>query len=88
MSTQTLYDILSCEVQKMVVGIGKGRHGNIYPLILREIERYIIQQVLIATDYNYSNAAKMLGIGRSTLYRRMQSLEIVAQKKPTMKKGP
>jgi DNA-binding NtrC family response regulator len=43
---------------------------------LRELERRAIQHALKVTQGSVSKAAKMLGIGRATLYRRIASLEL------------
>ena len=72
----TLYDLLRKEIKPMVVGIGVHGKGNIYPLIVGEIERYVIQCVLEETRFNILLAAKMLGISRSTLYRKIDRLNI------------
>jgi two-component system nitrogen regulation response regulator GlnG len=60
----------------MIGAMGKNSRGNIYPLIMHEIERYIIKLVLEETRFNFVNAARILGIGRSTLYRRVTALKI------------
>ncbi|MFH1831938.1 MAG: helix-turn-helix domain-containing protein [bacterium] len=72
----SLYDLLKKEVKQMVIGIGKDGQGNIHPLIIGEIEKYLIELVLQETDYNYVVASKMLGISRSTLYRKIELLKI------------
>jgi DNA-binding NtrC family response regulator len=43
---------------------------------LREIEKALLQQALKLTDYNMSIAAARLGIGRTTLYRKLQKYKI------------
>lgn len=73
----TLYDLLNRDIKRMAAGIGYHNKGNIHPLIMNEIEKYIIQIVLQETHYNYLAASKMLGIGRSTLYRKIEALGIV-----------
>jgi two-component system response regulator HydG len=42
---------------------------------LEEVERYYIEQALQLADGNREEAAKMLGIGERTLYRRIKSWE-------------
>ena len=71
----SLYDLLKKEIKKMILGIGKNGNGNIYPLIMREVEEYTIKLVLKETNFNFLLASKMLGISRSTLYRKLESLE-------------
>ncbi len=76
----SLYDLLKRDIKKMIIGIGHGEQGNIYPLIVEEVEKNIIELVLKETNYNYLHAAKLLGIGRSTLYRKIEHLKIAKKK--------
>lgn len=64
----------------MVESLGRHERGNIYPLIMEEIERYVILSVLKETNNNHLRAARALGIGRSTLYRRIKKLGIEEEK--------
>ena len=45
-------------------------------LTLDEMERRYIRRVLTACSGNKSQTAKVLGLDRRTLYRRLESLEI------------
>jgi len=72
----TLYDLLRQQIRRMITGIGRNHRGNIHPLIMQEIEKYIIQIVLDDTNHNHLAAARLLGIARSTLYRKMRELNI------------
>ncbi len=73
----TLYEFLKRDIKKMVSGLGSQDRGNIYPLVMQEIERYIISLVLEETKYNHLRAARALGISRSTLYRKLEGLGLV-----------
>ncbi len=73
----TLYELLKRDIKKMVSGLGSRDRGNIYPLVMQEIERYIISLVLEETNYNHLRAARTLGISRSTLYRKLECLGLV-----------
>lgn len=72
----SLYDFLRKEIQQMMLGIGVHNQGNIYPLIVGEVERSIIKIVLEETHGNLLASAKMLGISRSTLYRKLKDLNL------------
>ena len=72
--TVSLYDLLRRDVRKMVSGQCNDEKGNIYPLIMQEVERSLIGLVLEETNNNYFRAAKALGISRSTLYRKIETL--------------
>jgi DNA-binding NtrC family response regulator len=51
-----------------------GEEKEVLPL--RELERRAIQRALKVTNGSVSRAAKLLGIGRATLYRRIASFEL------------
>lgn len=72
----SLYDLLKRDVKKMVNGIGKNEQGNIYPLIIQEVEKCLICLTLEETKHNYVRCAKVLGISRSTLYSKIKNLKI------------
>ena len=74
MTLLSLENFIRKEVRKMVEGIGSRGTGNIYPLIMEEVERHIVKTVLEETQYNYFTTAKILGISRSKLYRRIKHL--------------
>jgi len=46
---------------------------------LRDLERHAIEAALKATNGSVGKAAKLLGIGRATLYRRLAALELERQ---------
>ncbi|MFH1644287.1 MAG: helix-turn-helix domain-containing protein [bacterium] len=77
----SLQEILKRNVKKMVEAIDKNQKGNIHPLIMKEVEKYLIDVVLDETKNNYFIAAKVLGISRSTLYRKIEELGIANNKK-------
>ena len=74
--TISLYDLLRRDVKIMAKGIGRNEQGNIYPLIMQEVEKYLISLILEETNQNYLHAARILGISRSTLYSKIKSLNI------------
>lgn len=76
----SLSDFLKREIKKMVSGIGKHEQGNIYPLIMGEVEKNIIELVLQEVNFNFLLASRILGISRSTLYRKIEALDIVIPK--------
>ncbi|SHJ78984.1 regulatory protein, Fis family [Anaerobranca californiensis DSM 14826] len=43
---------------------------------LEDVEKYTIEKVLKKYNYNISTAAKALGIGRNTLYRKVEKYKI------------
>jgi DNA-binding NtrC family response regulator len=62
-----------------------GRDGDVVPLA--ELERRAIRHALLVTRGNVSEAARLLGVGRSTLYRHL-SPEQVAEARPVSVAAP
>jgi len=48
----------------------------IYDMVLKNIEKPMIETVLVHAEGNQSRAAEMLGINRNTLRKKMQQLRI------------
>ncbi|MDQ5940624.1 MAG: Two component, sigma54 specific, transcriptional regulator, Fis family [Candidatus Dependentiae bacterium] len=73
---QPLTDLLKNTVRRMVRSLGQFESGNIYSLLINQVEKNLIEIVLEEQRYNHYHTARVLGIGRSTLYRKMESLKI------------
>ncbi|MGD1997871.1 MAG: helix-turn-helix domain-containing protein [Candidatus Dependentiae bacterium] len=69
-----LYEVLERDIRKMVRGLSEHERGNIYPLLISQVEKYLIELVLEETKNNYFHAARSLGISRNTLYRKIETL--------------
>ncbi|MBN2753925.1 MAG: sigma 54-interacting transcriptional regulator [Candidatus Goldbacteria bacterium] len=52
--------------------IYKAHEGEIYAKVIGGIERRLMEEILIKTDYNKSKTAEMLGINRNTLKAKMK----------------
>lgn len=76
----SLSDILERDVQKMIGSLGRNEKGNVYPLVVHEVERIIIEITLQETKNNYFRAAQILGISRSKLYRKIEKFGIDGSK--------
>ena len=50
--------------------------SDIYPMVLKNIEKPMIETVLGKAEGNLTLAASMLGIDRNTLRKKMQQLRI------------
>ncbi len=54
-----------------VLNISESSTLNKHNLNLEEVERYTIENALKKCNFNVSAAAKELGLGRTTMYRKM-----------------
>jgi DNA-binding protein Fis len=50
--------------------------SNLHALVINEIEKILIEEVLFHEEYNKKKAASTLGINRNTLQRKIISLGI------------
>ncbi|MFA5074578.1 MAG: helix-turn-helix domain-containing protein [Candidatus Babeliales bacterium] len=70
----SLEEFLKTDLKKIIKSFGKNENGNVYSLVVQEVEKTVISLVLTETNHNYLHASKILGISRSTLYRKIKSL--------------
>ena len=53
------------------------RPGDLYDLVIGEVERPLFQAVMDFTDGNQSQAAGILGINRGTLRKKLRTYSII-----------
>lgn len=80
-TNKPLHDVLRSTVRKMVRSVGQNENGNIYHLVVTQAEKCLIEIVLEEFKNNYFHTARVLGIGRSTLYRKISLLGIEGRRK-------
>ena len=51
--------------------------NDLYKLVLKEIERPLMKEVMKHTDNNQSAASKVLGINRSTLRKKLKQYKLI-----------
>lgn len=71
-----LRDLLEHRLTDFVKKMKAGGGRNLYALLLREIERPLINLVLKETNWNQVRAAQMLGLNRNTLRKKIRELHI------------
>lgn len=50
--------------------------ANLYNLVISEVEKPLIESVLRHSGHNQTKAAKVLGLSRSTLRKKMDSYDL------------
>ncbi len=58
-------------------------NGNVYSHILKEAERILLEEALNSSGWNRSKAARLLGINRLTLRRKLEEYGLTFPKSPT-----
>lgn len=63
-------------LEKYLADLAGHSAGNLYELMLTEVEKPLLQTVLNHVHGNQTRAAEMLGINRGTLRKKMQQYGI------------
>lgn len=50
--------------------------GNLYDMVLSEMEKPMLEVVMQETDHNLTKAAEILGLNRGTLRKKLQKYDI------------
>lgn len=66
-------------LNKYFASLNGDRPGDLYDLVIGEVERPLFKAVLDYTDGNQSQAAGILGINRGTLRKKLRSYSLIHQ---------
>jgi two-component system, NtrC family, nitrogen regulation response regulator GlnG len=72
----SLEAIVDLKLRRCLANLDKMEAGDLYTLILQQVERPLIRFVLEKTRFNQVKAADILGINRNTLRKKIQELGI------------
>lgn len=73
---QSLEALVEQKLNSAMQGIEKLEQGDLYKLVLAQVERPLIRCVLEKTGGNQLRTADILGINRNTLRKKIRELEI------------
>ncbi|TLN00476.1 sigma-54-dependent Fis family transcriptional regulator, partial [bacterium] len=76
----SLEGLVEMKLRSSLDNLDKMETGDLYGLVLKEIERPLIRFVLEKTRGNQVKAADILGINRNTLRKKIQDLDIDVKK--------
>jgi Fis family transcriptional regulator, factor for inversion stimulation protein len=79
MNTRQNNEIADCvrrALDKYFKDLDGEKPRSVYDMVIRNVERPLLEVVLDQADGNQTIAAEMLGINRNTLRKKMQSLKI------------
>ena len=75
-NTHTLSDHVRQSVEDYFVHLNGHDSSNLYQLVLNEVEKPLLETALKHSDFNQSKAAKILGMSRSTLRKKLEQYGI------------
>jgi len=74
--TNEMADCVRRSLERYFKDLDGAKPRAIYDMVLRNVERPMLELVLDRAEGNQSIAAQMLGINRNTLRKKIQSLKI------------
>lgn len=74
--TNEIADCVRRSLERYFKDLDGARPRTIYDMVLKNVERPMLEIVLMQADGNQTIAAEMLGINRNTLRKKIQSLKI------------
>lgn len=73
---QSLNQSVRSSLQDYFMKLGGQSPANLYDMVLAQVEHPLIEMVLQHTGNNQSKTAKMLGISRGTLRKKMAQYDL------------
>lgn len=86
----SLEEIIDWKLNELIGILQSGEMTNLYDFVISQVERPLIKKVLTITDGNQIKAAKILGLNRNTLRKKIGSLNITIKdfkQKPKKKRA-
>jgi Fis family transcriptional regulator len=74
--TNEIADCVRRSLERYFKDLDGARPRTIYDMVLKNVERPMLEIVLMQAEGNQTIAAEMLGINRNTLRKKIQSLKI------------
>ncbi len=72
----SLEDLIQSKVSDFVKGMRNGSARNLYPMLISAVERPLLSSTLRETQGNQIQAARLLGMNRNTLRKKIAELHI------------
>lgn len=72
----SLEDLIQSKVTDFVKGMRSGSARNLHPILIAAVERPLLSSTLHETQGNQIQAARLLGMNRNTLRKKLTALDI------------
>jgi len=76
-STSSLRDSVSQCLDNYFAQLGDQSPADVYEMVLREIEEPLLRKIMQYTGNNQSRAAKLLGLSRGTLRKKLKIYDLL-----------
>ncbi len=72
-----LNGIIRSSVSQLLNDLDGENHGNIYDLVMQQVEEPLLDLIMQHVDGNQSKAAERLGINRGTLRKKLKTYNLI-----------
>ncbi|MFQ5787963.1 MAG: helix-turn-helix domain-containing protein [Thermodesulfobacteriota bacterium] len=69
-------DLFSSRLKKLINDNKENAYGGVYDLVIRKVEKPLIEEILKISKGNKKKAAEILGINRNTLSKKIEEYGI------------
>ncbi len=76
-SPQNLGDCVECVLNRYFSDLDGQPGGNLYEMVMQQVEKPLLEIVLNHTGGNQTKAAQCLGINRATLRKRLKAYNLI-----------
>jgi two-component system nitrogen regulation response regulator GlnG len=80
-TTAAFENLLEDRIQEVVHKMGRPEKGDLHEVVIKLVEKPLLKCVMRQTSGNQVRAAKLLGINRNTLRRKLKELGLEEEKK-------
>lgn len=72
-----LNNTIRSSLSQLLSDLGDENPGNVYDLVMQQVEAPLLEMVLGHVDGNQSRAAELLGINRGTLRKKLKAYSLI-----------
>lgn len=71
MSREQIQEVVRKSLNDFFTDLGEQKPSNVYDMVIRMVEKPVLETVMAHANGNQSHAADMLGINRNTLRKKL-----------------
>ncbi len=75
--TQPLHRAVKDAIERYFTSLGDQQPTDVYRLVMEEVERPLLECVMHQCEGNQSRAAKILGLSRATLRKKLRQYDLL-----------
>jgi Fis family transcriptional regulator len=78
MGTISIQDCIRADLEAYFRDLGSAEPADVYGMVIRLVERPLLEVVMVHAAGNQSRAAQWLGMNRNTLHKKLQEHQLLS----------